>query len=916
MTDQYKHKIGRRLAVIQSRKKELVSEINRDQHLIEVLLGSNLNLLPSIQYENDLRTPNKMPSYKHLQNGLEAKSSHLSFKEYLKVRDESCDLYFYDNIKSLLNKIPDSNGSRFFERKNVHIGIVADEFLFHSFKDVAYFHYITPENFEQYAGKLDIFIVVTAWRGLNEEWRGLANPKGREKRNKLYAIIDTYRKHGTRIVFYSKEDPANYEVFIDIARHCDYVLTTEKSKVNDYRRDCGHDRVSVMRFGVNPIYHNPIGMRNAFKRNEVLFAGSWYKKYPERQIDTQMIFDGIIESGAGLKIIDRNFYYVKSNYYAFPLKYVNFISPTIPHEDLQKVHKLFNWAINLNSIKFSETMFANRVYELQALGNLVISNYSSAVNNLFPNVFLVHNKEEVAHILNSMSEEDIYRHQTLGIRKVMSGETTFHRIEDMLIWLGMGSKAKRRKVAVLVDQKTESIIQSFDKQSYPDKELLLLSEWKEELRDHYDMVTFFHPEHVYEEFYLEDMINGFKYTSCDYITKDAYFSGKQYNKGVEHNYVNQIKSKYRTVFWTEAFDVKELIATDGPLDRGNGYSIDPFEFNEQSIKIETSSNPSPLLSVIVPIYNNGEQLISKCFNSLKRSSIFNRMEILLIDDGSTDHITTRIVERLERYYPNVKAYFFPKGGSGSASRARNKGMELANAEFITFLDPDNEAVNDGYARLVEEISNNDYDMVIGNMLKLDHQKSLFDFYDTTISINKSDVITDTRQFLVNTDMKAQSIQALVVKKNIIADNHLQMVLNAAGQDTLFFQQMFLQSSRVKVIDTVIHLYYAAVIGSVTNTITKQFFEKYLILEKARFEFLTNNNLLETYMKKRFSYYFNNWYLKKLRGLDKVDANESVNILYQIYSIYKPYITKKDKKIQQFERFYKEGRVDKILGLAS
>ena len=39
-------------------------------------------------------------------------------------------------------------------------------------------------------------------------------------------------------------------------------------------------------------------------------------------------------------------------------------------------------------------------------------------------------------------------------------------------------------------------------------------------------------------------------------------------------------------------------------------------------------------------------------------------------------------------------------------------------DYITYLDPDNEAINDGYAKLYQEIIKNDVDMVIGKMLKI------------------------------------------------------------------------------------------------------------------------------------------------------------------------------------------------------
>ena len=77
-----------------------------------------------------------------------------------------------------------------------------------------------------------------------------------------------------------------------------------------------------------------------------------------------------------------------------------------------------------------------------------------------------------------------------------------------------------------------------------------------------------------------------------------------------------------------------------------------------------------------------------------------------------------IIKRIEEEHDNVKTYYFNDGGSGSASRPRNKGAELASAPFITYLDPDNEAVNDGYATLLQVLTDDStLDMAIGNMLK-------------------------------------------------------------------------------------------------------------------------------------------------------------------------------------------------------
>nr|WP_233711535.1 glycosyltransferase [Lederbergia citrisecunda] len=344
---------------------------------------------------------------------------------------------------------------------------------------------------------------------------------------------------------------------------------------------------------------------------------------------------------------------------------------------------------------------------------------------------------------------------------------------------------------------------------------------------------------------------------------------------------------------------------EGPIQKDNGYSIDRFEFNN-NVQIIESRQRDYKLSVIVPTYNNGDHLVNKCFNSLKRSSLFEEMEIIILDDGSTDNYTPKLIKRLESDYQNVKTYFYNDGGSGSASRPRNKGIEFATAEFVTYLDPDNEAVNDGYYHLYDDINKNGYDMVVGNMVRLDDKELLFDYYKTAIHYNGGSVISgNINKYLINSQFKAMSIQALIVRKDVIVNNSLKMVEGAAGQDTLFFQELLLNSKRTKVIDLPIHIYYAAVSGSTVNTITKKFFEKYYRLETVRIEFLKEHNLLADFMEQRFNYYFKNWYLSKLQHVNEEEALDSIILLEKIFGLYEAYLVDGDETIMSFKELIDE-----------
>lgn len=85
------------------------------------------------------------------------------------------------------------------------------------------------------------------------------------------------------------------------------------------------------------------------------------------------------------------------------------------------------------------------------------------------------------------------------------------------------------------------------------------------------------------------------------------------------------------------------------------------------------------LSVIIPLYN-GSALIERCLDSIN-SQGFQGLEVIVVDDGSTDDS----VERIKRYkYP---VHIFQQSNQGPAA-ARNKGVQQAKGKYIAFLDAD------------------------------------------------------------------------------------------------------------------------------------------------------------------------------------------------------------------------------------
>ena len=88
----------------------------------------------------------------------------------------------------------------------------------------------------------------------------------------------------------------------------------------------------------------------------------------------------------------------------------------------------------------------------------------------------------------------------------------------------------------------------------------------------------------------------------------------------------------------------------------------------------------PLFSVIIPVYNK-EKFIENTLNSVLQQS-FTDFELILVNDGSTDQSEAKI-----KTFSDSRMRYYSKE-NGGVSTARNLGIELATAQYITFLDAD------------------------------------------------------------------------------------------------------------------------------------------------------------------------------------------------------------------------------------
>lgn len=804
-------------------------------------------------------------------------SSNITFR---KIPQQNFELY--ENFANLIEKIPESNGSSYYKKADLTIGIITDEFMYNYYKDSAHFLAIGHDNYKELVDNagLDLLMYVSCWRGMyNNDWYG------DELHGEIPGVIRYANDRNITTIFQTIEDPTNYERYLPIAKECDYIFTTDKDCILKYKVDTGNSNVFLLEYGVNPAFHNPIGMRKKYEesmqlkydRSSVFFAGSWMDRYKNRCRDITLIFNGVLDSGTNLVVADRNVE-VKLPGYKFPKRFRPFVIPAIDHTALQKVHKLFDFNVNINTVQDSSTMCAMRVYELQALGCLMLSNYSLAVSEIFPGLFMINNREEVGEILKKYSEIDLYQMQVENLRDVMTDKTVFDRLNYIFEKCGVNYVFPEQSVIVLCEEKTEHICYMFEQQKYDKKTLMTMEQYRFSGTSD-GFIACFRDDYEYDEYYLTDMLNAFKYCDVGYVTKDATCIGAEYDfiEGKADIYVSVFKSTCFSHI-SELYDDKV---------QGKGFRLDPFGVNES----RRLTGDRKEIAVIIPIYNNGRYLQGRCFRSLLRSSVFDKMQIYLIDDGSDDEETLAVIRKLENRYDNVTTYFFDQGGSGSAARPRNKGIEISKEPYVTYLDPDNEAISDGYAKLYEKIQQTDVDMAFGAIfMRATSEKLMRIGY-----LFQDRLIKNPRDLLIAENFRSQSIQACMIKRSLITEHSLQNPEGAFGEDTFFFHELMLNAQYVYYLDVPIHMYYAQRLNSSINDVGPSFFQKSFILEKYQRAQLEKYELVEEYIERKLDYFTINWYIEKLSDCRPDERESCIDVIDQIVKLY-------GKTIQDYERY--------------
>lgn len=228
------------------------------------------------------------------------------------------------------------------------------------------------------------------------------------------------------------------------------------------------------------------------------------------------------------------------------------------------------------------------------------------------------------------------------------------------------------------------------------------------------------------------------------------------------------------------------------------------------------------LSIIVPIYGV-EQYLRKCVDSLLAQD-YDNYEIILVDDGSPDGcpaICDEYAERSKREEVRGKSVSTRviHRENGGLSAARNSGIEVAQGEYIMFVDSDDYIEPNVLKGLLAQVERDKLDVLRYRLQYVNPQYDVFNPYkiDPFKGNDYSDEPTDGITFL-NSRMNTQCYAWQFVLKRELLDGCL-FTHGIYFEDTDWTPRMLVKAKRVASTETVVYNYLMRE-GSITNAVNR------------------------------------------------------------------------------------------------
>ena len=213
-----------------------------------------------------------------------------------------------------------------------------------------------------------------------------------------------------------------------------------------------------------------------------------------------------------------------------------------------------------------------------------------------------------------------------------------------------------------------------------------------------------------------------------------------------------------------------------------------------------SAESNPKVSVILPVYNV-EAYIVRCIESLKAQKL-ERLEFIFVDDCSTDG-SMKAVETWAAEDKRVR--ILRNEENLGAGPSRNRGIEVASGEYLSFIDPDDWISDDFYAVLYTKAKETGADIVKGRREYVDKSgKPLDDWKKKNLNKRIAKSVRKKRPLYAVFSYEHQSAiyKALVIKQNRIRYGD-----SRKSEDVTFLFRVCKETQDIQIIDGAAYFYF-------------------------------------------------------------------------------------------------------------
>jgi len=219
------------------------------------------------------------------------------------------------------------------------------------------------------------------------------------------------------------------------------------------------------------------------------------------------------------------------------------------------------------------------------------------------------------------------------------------------------------------------------------------------------------------------------------------------------------------------------------------------------------------VSIVVPVYNT-EKYLDKCLHSLVNQTL-DLVEIIIVNDGSTDKSQMIIDEYLKKYPDRVKIFIKNNGG---LSDARNFGIERASGEYIGFVDSDDYVNTNMFKNLYEAAISKNADIVECDYKSFYYKKDEIVFFEPDCKTNKKYqdiIINESKSIIVDiSDMAWNKIY----RKNLFIDYTIRFPKGLWHEDYATIPILISKAKKYALIDYVGY-YYLQRENSITHSVS-------------------------------------------------------------------------------------------------